>query len=89
MRSFYDMYQQDGVTLEKCMESFVNSIDVVKHSDGVIGEHPKLGDYILKMDRNAATTNASLIEDAVTRSNEAYLAYAFQSGANRKECENF
>eukprot|EP00957_Ditylum_brightwellii_P172408 13125435-Ditylum_brightwellii.AAC.1 len=69
------------------MESFVNSIDVVKHSDGVIGEHPKLGDCILKIDGNAVTANASLISDAVMRSNKAYLAYAFLSGANRKKYE--
>eukprot|EP00957_Ditylum_brightwellii_P192939 14690797-Ditylum_brightwellii.AAC.1 len=82
--SFYVLYQQDNVSLEKYLESFVNSTDVVKHSDGVIGEHPKLGNYILKMDGNEANTNATIIADAVTRSNEAYLAYAFLSGANRK-----
>eukprot|EP00957_Ditylum_brightwellii_P175547 13365766-Ditylum_brightwellii.AAC.1 len=43
MRSLYIMYKQDDVTLEKYMESFMNSIDVVKHSDILIGEHPKLG----------------------------------------------
>eukprot|EP00957_Ditylum_brightwellii_P056722 4298471-Ditylum_brightwellii.AAC.1 len=74
MRSFYVMYQQDDVTLKKDLELFVNSIDVVRHSDGVIGEHPKLGNCILKMDGNAANANATLIEDAVTRSNKAYLA---------------
>eukprot|EP00957_Ditylum_brightwellii_P136976 10445518-Ditylum_brightwellii.AAC.1 len=88
MRSFYVMYQRDDVSLEKYLESFVNSIDVMKHSDRVIGEHPKLGNYILKMDGNTANANATLIEDAVTRSNEAYLAYAFLSGANRKKSEN-
>eukprot|EP00957_Ditylum_brightwellii_P056436 4277759-Ditylum_brightwellii.AAC.1 len=69
------------------MESFINSIDVVKHSDGVMGEHPKLRDYTLKMDGNAATANTSLIKDAVTKSNKAYLAYVFLSGANRKKYE--
>eukprot|EP00957_Ditylum_brightwellii_P000545 41884-Ditylum_brightwellii.AAC.1 len=87
MRSFYIMYQRDDITLEKYMESFINSIDVVKHSSGFIGEHPKLGDYILKMDGNAATANGSLIEDAVTRTNKAYLAYVFLPGANRKKYE--
>eukprot|EP00957_Ditylum_brightwellii_P116293 8870681-Ditylum_brightwellii.AAC.1 len=67
------------------MESFVNSIDMMKHSDGVKGEYPKLGDYILKMKGNAATANASLIEDVVMRSNKEYLACAFLSGANRKK----
>eukprot|EP00957_Ditylum_brightwellii_P016607 1248323-Ditylum_brightwellii.AAC.1 len=69
------------------MESFVNSIDVVRHSDGVIGEHPKLGNYILKLDGNEATSNATLIAKADARSSEAYLAYAFLSGANRKKYE--
>eukprot|EP00957_Ditylum_brightwellii_P147035 11195436-Ditylum_brightwellii.AAC.1 len=64
MRSFYFMYQQDGVSLEKYLESFVNSINIVKHSDGVIGEYPKLGNYILNMDGNAASTNATIIADA-------------------------
>eukprot|EP00957_Ditylum_brightwellii_P061474 4665888-Ditylum_brightwellii.AAC.1 len=41
------------------------------------------------MDGNAASTNAAILADAVTRSNEAYLAYAFLSGANRKKYENF
>eukprot|EP00957_Ditylum_brightwellii_P103680 7899276-Ditylum_brightwellii.AAC.1 len=69
------------------MESFINSIDVVKLSYGVIGKHPKLGNFILKIDRNAATANASLTEDSVTRSNKAYNACAFLSGANRKMYE--
>eukprot|EP00957_Ditylum_brightwellii_P093535 7122365-Ditylum_brightwellii.AAC.1 len=69
------------------MEPFVPLIDMVKHSDVVINEHHKLGNFILKMDGNAAITNASLIEDAMARSNEAYLAYAFLSGANRKKYE--
>eukprot|EP00957_Ditylum_brightwellii_P165253 12581972-Ditylum_brightwellii.AAC.1 len=87
MRSFYIMYQQDDITLEKYMESFVNSIDVVNHSDGIIREHPKLGKYILKIDGNEATSNAALNANAEVRSNEAYLAYAFLSGANRKKYE--
>eukprot|EP00957_Ditylum_brightwellii_P177455 13516421-Ditylum_brightwellii.AAC.1 len=69
------------------MESFVNSIEVVNHSDDIIGEHPKLGNYILKIDGNEATSNATLIADAVARSNKAYLAYTFLSGANRKKYE--
>eukprot|EP00957_Ditylum_brightwellii_P116862 8914384-Ditylum_brightwellii.AAC.1 len=36
MKGFYIMYQQDDVTLDKCMESFVNSFDIVRHSDGAI-----------------------------------------------------
>eukprot|EP00957_Ditylum_brightwellii_P109352 8341884-Ditylum_brightwellii.AAC.1 len=69
------------------MESFVNSIDAVKHSHVIIGEQPKLGNYILNIDGNEVTSNATLIADAVARSNKAYLAYAFLSGANRKKYE--
>eukprot|EP00957_Ditylum_brightwellii_P159241 12120062-Ditylum_brightwellii.AAC.1 len=69
------------------MESFVNSIDVVKYNNGIIGEHPTLGNYILKIDGNEATSNATLIADAVARSNKACLACAFLSGANRKKYE--
>eukprot|EP00957_Ditylum_brightwellii_P149107 11354012-Ditylum_brightwellii.AAC.1 len=89
MRSFYIMYQQDGLSLEKYLDSFVNSIDVVKHSDRVIGEHPKLGNYILKMDGNAANTNATIIVDAVTRSNKAYLAYASYQEPTERSIKNF
>eukprot|EP00957_Ditylum_brightwellii_P148994 11343921-Ditylum_brightwellii.AAC.1 len=39
------------------------------------------------MDGNEDTTDAGTITDAVSRSNEAYLAYAFLSGANRKKYE--
>eukprot|EP00957_Ditylum_brightwellii_P061727 4683918-Ditylum_brightwellii.AAC.1 len=39
------------------------------------------------MDGNVANANATLIENALTRSNEAYLAYAFLPGANRKKYE--
>eukprot|EP00957_Ditylum_brightwellii_P182206 13881342-Ditylum_brightwellii.AAC.1 len=74
----------ENITFEKYMESFVNSIDVVKHSDGIIREHPKLGNYILKIDGNEASTNTTLNTNEVVRSNKAYLAYTFLSGANRK-----
>eukprot|EP00957_Ditylum_brightwellii_P167339 12739458-Ditylum_brightwellii.AAC.1 len=39
------------------------------------------------MDGNEASTNAATLADAVSRSNEAYLAYTFLSGANRKKYE--
>eukprot|EP00957_Ditylum_brightwellii_P027897 2107861-Ditylum_brightwellii.AAC.1 len=39
------------------------------------------------MDENEATTDVTTIADAVSRSNKAYLAYAFLSGANRKKYE--
>eukprot|EP00957_Ditylum_brightwellii_P020702 1560574-Ditylum_brightwellii.AAC.1 len=37
------------------------------------------------MDGNEASTDAAILVDAVTGSNEAYIAYAFLSGANRKK----
>eukprot|EP00957_Ditylum_brightwellii_P175152 13335030-Ditylum_brightwellii.AAC.1 len=39
------------------------------------------------MDGNETSTNATLIANALARSNKAYLAYAFLSGANRKKYE--
>eukprot|EP00957_Ditylum_brightwellii_P025674 1941518-Ditylum_brightwellii.AAC.1 len=39
------------------------------------------------MDGNEASTDAAILADAVTRWNEAYLAYAFLLGANRKKYE--
>eukprot|EP00957_Ditylum_brightwellii_P129529 9879895-Ditylum_brightwellii.AAC.1 len=70
------------------MESFVNSIGVVRHGDRVIGEHPKLGKCMLKLDENEATTNATLIANAEAQSSEAYLAYAFLLAAKIKKFEN-
>eukprot|EP00957_Ditylum_brightwellii_P038433 2905334-Ditylum_brightwellii.AAC.1 len=64
------------------METFVNSIDAVKHSKGVVGEHLKLGKYMLNLNGCKTTTNATLIANMVTCSTEAYLTYAFLAGAN-------
>eukprot|EP00957_Ditylum_brightwellii_P142837 10883395-Ditylum_brightwellii.AAC.1 len=66
---------------EKYMEIFVNSIDVMKHSGGLVGEHPKLGKYMFKLDGNENTKNATLISDLVTHSTNAYLTYAFLAEA--------
>eukprot|EP00957_Ditylum_brightwellii_P042956 3252806-Ditylum_brightwellii.AAC.1 len=64
MCGFYVMYQCDDETLEKYTGSFANSIDVARHSNGVIGEHPKLGKYMLRIDGNEAITNPTLIVNA-------------------------
>eukprot|EP00957_Ditylum_brightwellii_P202387 15329931-Ditylum_brightwellii.AAC.1 len=42
MQSFYLTYQKDNCTFEQYMDIFLNSIDVIKNSDGTVGEHPKL-----------------------------------------------
>eukprot|EP00957_Ditylum_brightwellii_P200339 15273817-Ditylum_brightwellii.AAC.1 len=64
------------------MKTFANSIDMVKHSEGVVGEHPKLGKYMLKLNRNESINNTILIADSVTQSTEAYLAHVFIARAN-------
>eukprot|EP00957_Ditylum_brightwellii_P172307 13117320-Ditylum_brightwellii.AAC.1 len=46
IQSFYLLYQKDNYTLEQYMESFLNNIDIIKHSDGSFGEHPKLAFYL-------------------------------------------
>eukprot|EP00957_Ditylum_brightwellii_P059569 4523275-Ditylum_brightwellii.AAC.1 len=33
MRSFYLLYQKDAFTLEQYMESFLNNIGIIKHSN--------------------------------------------------------
>eukprot|EP00957_Ditylum_brightwellii_P103149 7861595-Ditylum_brightwellii.AAC.1 len=50
IQSFYLLYQNDYYTLEQYMESFLNNIDVIKHSDGNIGKHPKLAHYLCKLE---------------------------------------
>eukprot|EP00957_Ditylum_brightwellii_P177126 13493346-Ditylum_brightwellii.AAC.1 len=61
-QQFYLLYQKDKASLKKCMETFLNITDVVRHSDGKIGGHPKFHRYILKMEGNKGTANATMIE---------------------------
>eukprot|EP00957_Ditylum_brightwellii_P007654 578524-Ditylum_brightwellii.AAC.1 len=67
------------------MEIFLNMTDVARHSNGKIGEHPKLHKYTLKMNGDEGTTNATLVEQATKASAEAYLVYALIAGANCKK----
>eukprot|EP00957_Ditylum_brightwellii_P122981 9376924-Ditylum_brightwellii.AAC.1 len=55
------------------MDSFMNSINVVKHSYGIIGEYPKFGKYTLCLDGNKATRNITLITSTANCSSGAYL----------------
>eukprot|EP00957_Ditylum_brightwellii_P093164 7093139-Ditylum_brightwellii.AAC.1 len=84
-QSFYFLYQKDNTSLEKCMEIFLNMTDVVRHSNGKIGEHQKLHKYILKMNGDEGATNAKIIEHAAKASAEAYLTYIFIAEANCKK----
>eukprot|EP00957_Ditylum_brightwellii_P031530 2390754-Ditylum_brightwellii.AAC.1 len=72
-------------TLEQYMESFLNIIDVIKHNDGNIGKHPKLGSYLCKLDGDEGYVNAAVVKLSLKCSTEAYFAYAFISGTNRKK----
>eukprot|EP00957_Ditylum_brightwellii_P007140 542379-Ditylum_brightwellii.AAC.1 len=46
MQNFYLLYQHDNHTLDQNLKMFLNNIDVIKHSNGNIGEHPCLAKYI-------------------------------------------
>eukprot|EP00957_Ditylum_brightwellii_P207550 15353482-Ditylum_brightwellii.AAC.1 len=85
LHSFYLLYQNDDVLLEKYMESFLNTTDVVRHSDGNIREHPKLQNYILKFEGNENSVIVATISKAMKSSIKAYLVYAFIAGTNYKK----
>eukprot|EP00957_Ditylum_brightwellii_P196813 14994659-Ditylum_brightwellii.AAC.1 len=63
----------------------LRSVDVMKHSDGVIGDHPKVHKYLLKHEGREKIIYIDEIADAIGRVKEAYLAYAFISGVNQAE----
>eukprot|EP00957_Ditylum_brightwellii_P043343 3285412-Ditylum_brightwellii.AAC.1 len=67
MCGIYVMYQCDDTALEEYTESFANSTDAVRHSDSVIGEHPKLGKYMLWLDGNETAKNPKLITNDKTQ----------------------
>eukprot|EP00957_Ditylum_brightwellii_P064154 4867826-Ditylum_brightwellii.AAC.1 len=85
MRSFYLLYQKDAYTLEQCMESFLNNIGIIKHNNGNIGKHPKLGRNICKLDREEDSIDAAMVNLSLKESTEAYFTYAFVLGANQKK----
>eukprot|EP00957_Ditylum_brightwellii_P125309 9550810-Ditylum_brightwellii.AAC.1 len=85
MRSVYLLYQRDGQTPEQYLESFLNNVDIIKHCDGSIGKRAKLAKYIQKIDKDKTFINSVVIKLSLKKSIEAYFAYAFILGANRKK----
>eukprot|EP00957_Ditylum_brightwellii_P064867 4920890-Ditylum_brightwellii.AAC.1 len=84
IQSFCLLYQKDSYTLEQCLESFLNKVDVIKHSCGNIGEYAKLVEYIRQQEGNASSLDSAIVKWSVTQATEAYFAYTFISGANGK-----
>eukprot|EP00957_Ditylum_brightwellii_P031304 2373030-Ditylum_brightwellii.AAC.1 len=60
MRGFYLLHQQEHHTFEQYLEKFLNNIDVIKHSDGNIGEHPRLAKCIRLMEGDKDSTDAAV-----------------------------
>eukprot|EP00957_Ditylum_brightwellii_P096804 7372102-Ditylum_brightwellii.AAC.1 len=59
MRTFYLLHQKDNYTLEQYIESFLNIINGIKHSDGNINEHPKLALSLCQLDGTKDSMDAS------------------------------
>ena len=97
LRRFYTTYQQDGTTMEQYYVHFMNQRDVAEHCGVNLGDHKSLMKHCLEK-KPAGTTDAETApkkRDAKKEANEAFMAMAFISGANRikygrliKELEN-
>eukprot|EP00957_Ditylum_brightwellii_P109598 8359298-Ditylum_brightwellii.AAC.2 len=89
MRGFYLLYQQEHHTLEQYLETFLNNIDVIKHSDGNIGEQLRLANCIRLIEGDEDSTDAAVVKASLKKSTEAYLTYAFyqeQTGGSTPNC---
>eukprot|EP00957_Ditylum_brightwellii_P201765 15327139-Ditylum_brightwellii.AAC.1 len=85
MQGFYLLYQQEHHILEQYLETFLNNTNVIKHSDGNIGEHPRLAKYIRLVEGDEKTTVAAVVKASLKKSTKAYFAYAFLSGSNQRK----
>eukprot|EP00957_Ditylum_brightwellii_P116434 8881364-Ditylum_brightwellii.AAC.1 len=84
MKGFYLLNQKDTYTLDQYIESFLDNIDVIKHSNENIREYPKLGQYICKLDGDEDLVDATVVNLFLEQPTEAYFASAFILGANQK-----
>eukprot|EP00957_Ditylum_brightwellii_P028757 2172158-Ditylum_brightwellii.AAC.1 len=85
VQSFYLLYQKDTYTLEQYMETFLNNIDVIKHSNGKVGKYPKFATYIQQLKGNGDLMDVTVMNKSIKQATAAYFAYAFISGASRKK----
>eukprot|EP00957_Ditylum_brightwellii_P069156 5251616-Ditylum_brightwellii.AAC.1 len=60
-------------------------MDVIKHSNGKIGEHMKLALYLCQLKGSKDSMDVLVVSKSMEQSTEAYFAYTFISGANRKK----
>eukprot|EP00957_Ditylum_brightwellii_P114462 8727004-Ditylum_brightwellii.AAC.1 len=71
------------------METFKNTIVVVKHTGRMVGEQPKLNKYILKLNGKENTTNGTTIANYLKKLTDAYLAYALIPDASHQQYAEF
>eukprot|EP00957_Ditylum_brightwellii_P162787 12396261-Ditylum_brightwellii.AAC.1 len=73
------------VELLQLIKDTAYNIYVIKHSNGNIGEHPRLAKFIRLVEGGKESTDAAVVNASLKKSTEAYFAYAFLSGANQRK----
>ena len=83
-RRFYMLQQGRHTTTIQYLEQFQNTLDVLKHCGGTIGDDPGLGKFIIEgkgMDPLSATDAEMANAQAIGQ--ESYIAMAFIMGSDR------
>jgi hypothetical protein len=84
VRQFYHCHQSKHMTTQAYLKMFQNTVDVIQHSGGVIGDHPGLKSIIMT---KKGLTPALLTDDKRAEvkkaAQEEYLAVAFVLNADR------
>eukprot|EP00957_Ditylum_brightwellii_P160061 12184172-Ditylum_brightwellii.AAC.1 len=87
MQALYFSIQKDRMTLEQCLDEFLNRQDVQEQCRGSIGPHPGLTDIALKDNgfdpADTSSYNAEELRQAQRDAKEAYLAFVFLSNVNK------
>jgi hypothetical protein len=81
---FYSCRQGKQMTTQAYLELFQNTVDVIQHSRGAIGNHPGIVDMIMsRQGLTAALTSDAERAEAAKEAQDKYLAVAFLLHADR------
>eukprot|EP00957_Ditylum_brightwellii_P200869 15311532-Ditylum_brightwellii.AAC.1 len=78
-------YETQSYPFKVYIETFLNNVNVNKHSGKNIGEHPRLAKYIRLVEGDEHSTDAVVVKASLKKSTKAYFAYAFLSKANQRK----
>jgi hypothetical protein len=83
-RRFYSCRQGKQMTTQAYLELFQNTVDVIQHSGGAIGNHPGIVDMIMSCrGLTAALTSDAERAEVAKEAQDEYLAVAFLLHADR------